>query len=185
MMSKLLLTLVLSFMQMAAGGASTERILAAFDGRGVPLTWYAVNDDVMGGRSSGDFEIAAGCLLFRGETNTNGGGFASIRTRPQALDIAPHDGVRLTVRGDGRTYQFRLMTAESDIAYRAEFQTQASQWLTVELSFSEFRPSWRGRILDRPPIEPAAITSIGFMIADKRDGPFALEVESITLSPID
>ena len=66
------------------------------------LQWIVVNDNVMGGRSNGGFDIDGGELRFAGSTNTNGGGFSSIRTGRLDLDLASHDGVVLRVRGDGR-----------------------------------------------------------------------------------
>ena len=47
--------------------------------------WVTVNDNVMGGRSKGGFVIKKDRLIFSGATNTNGGGFSSIRTKPQNL----------------------------------------------------------------------------------------------------
>ena len=64
--------------------------------------WYVVNDNVMGGRSDGDFRIEEGELHFAGRTNTDGGGFSSIRTDAVELDLAEYDGIRLRVKGDGR-----------------------------------------------------------------------------------
>ena len=46
------------------------------------LQWQLFNDDVMGGRSSSAFAWQGECLTFSGFVNTNGGGFASIRTEP-------------------------------------------------------------------------------------------------------
>ena len=53
-----------------------------FDQPDASRQWVTVNDNVMGGRSIGDFTIKEGKLVFRGSTNTNGGGFSSIRSRP-------------------------------------------------------------------------------------------------------
>ena len=51
------------------------------------LGWYVLNDNVMGGRSEGTFRIEGGELDFAGSTNTRGGGFSSIRTKPVQLDL--------------------------------------------------------------------------------------------------
>lgn len=164
------------------GSPHGARVLTSFDGREPGLVWYAVNDNVMGGRSRGGFEISQGKLVFSGEINTDGGGFASIRTAPRRLDVGMHSGVGFRARGDGRTYKFRLVTQAPDVSYMATFETRQDEWQDIELPFSAFVPSWRGRRLDGPPLEISDITSIGFMISDKQDGPFALEVDWITLS---
>lgn len=182
-MVHLFFTVLLSLSQMAEADVKELKTLADFHSPQTDFVWTAVNDDVMGGQSSGEFSITDGRLVFRGEINTNGGGFASIRTDPQQLHIGSHDGLKLRVRGDGRTYRFRLVTAGSDYAYMADFPTRKGEWEIIDLPFSTFQPSWRGRKLDRPPVKPADITSIGFLIADRRDGEFVLEVEWIKLIP--
>jgi len=34
-------------------------------------------------------------------------------------------------------------------------------------------------LTDVPPLNPAKVSSVGFLIADKQDGPFRLEIASI------
>ncbi|MEM1436721.1 MAG: CIA30 family protein, partial [Pseudomonadota bacterium] len=63
--------------------------------------------------------------------------------------------------------------------YLAEFTTRPNQWQEIELRLSDFQASFRGRRLELPAIAPASISSIGFLIADRRDGPFVLEVDWI------
>ena len=92
--------------------------------------WYVVNDNVMGGRSDGDFRIEEGELHFAGRTNTDGGGFSSIRTDAVELDLAGYDGIRLRVKGDGRRYTWRLTTT--------------ARWRGQEIG----RASCRERVLD-------------------------------------
>lgn len=66
-----------------------------------------VNDNVMGGRSEGGFDQEPGRLVFAGRTNTRGGGFSSVRTKPLALDLSEYEGIRVRVKGDGRRYTWR------------------------------------------------------------------------------
>jgi len=66
-----------------AGGRTVLKDLASLSSAS---SWYVVNDNVMGGRSQGAFEMEQGALRFAGRTNTNGGGFSSIRTQPMLLD---------------------------------------------------------------------------------------------------
>ena len=47
----------------------------------------------------------------------------------------------------------------------------------------DFVPTFRGRVLSsEPPLDPARVTSVGFLIADKQDGPFQLEVAWIKVA---
>lgn len=157
-------------------------LLTDFAGGGVGMQWYTQHDTVMGGRSNGTFEVEDGVLKFTGYLNTNGGGFTSIRTRRQAMDLGDFVGIRLRVRGDGRTYSVRLEQDERTrfrSNYRSEFATRKIEgegWQDVFLPFDSFLPTWRGRKLDRPNIDPAKINLIGVTLADKKDGDFAIEL---------
>jgi monofunctional biosynthetic peptidoglycan transglycosylase len=157
--------------------------LSDFTPRTPDLGWYVVNDGVMGGKSEGGFEPVSGGLRFTGTTNTDGGGFSSIRSRPVELDLADWDGIRVRVRGDGRRYTWRLTTDARwrgrQVGYWADFETQRGEWIEAEIPFSRFRAQWRGRMLDDIPLDPRSIRGMGLMIYDKRDGPFALDLARI------
>ncbi|MDX1499197.1 MAG: CIA30 family protein [Woeseiaceae bacterium] len=167
----------------AAAGDAGHRLLTDFTGNSADLGWYVVNDNVMGGQSEGDFEVAGGRLYFAGITNTNGGGFSSIRTRPLSLDLSQYAGVRLEVAGDGRRYTWRLATDARwrgrQVSYWAEFDTQAGERTTVDLPFTAFEPRFRGVELDGPPLDAGRITGMGLMIYDGNDGPFELELRTV------
>lgn len=159
------------------------RMLADFvDDRADP-GWYVVNDNVMGGRSEGGFRVEGGELHFAGRTNTDGGGFSSIRTDAVELDLAGYDGIRLRVKGDGRRYTWRLTTTArwrgQEIGYWADFDTDEGAWRTVDIPFSRFVPRYRGTRLDGPELDPAQVTGMGLMIYDKLDGRFELRLASV------
>ena len=143
--------------------------------------WQAVNDGVMGGISAGRMVESEDGLRFEGELSLeNNGGFASVRRVVEA-DLSETGGVLLKLRGDGRTYQFRLrQNGRFDgIAWRAEFST-SGEWETVELNFGQFQPVFRGRqVPEAGPVVASRIRQLGFMLADGQSGPFALEVQSI------
>ena len=144
-------------------------------------SWYAVNDGVMGGVSSGEMTATDKQLLFHGELSLqNNGGFASVR-RPINEDMTGSFGVRLTVKGDGRKYQFRLRQDRNfdGVAWRHMFSTDGSTQV-LELKYADFEPVFRGRIVrSAGPVIPGQITQVGFMIADKTEGAFALSVLGI------
>jgi len=145
--------------------------------------WYVLNDNVMGGRSAGAFVIRDGTLHFSGATNTNGGGFSSIRTDDVQLDLSDYTGIRLRVRGDGRRYTWRLTTTARwrgrPVNYWADFDTTDGEWTTADVPFASFVPKFRGYRLDGPPLDPARITGMGLMIYDNRDGPFHVLLDSV------
>jgi NADH dehydrogenase [ubiquinone] 1 alpha subcomplex assembly factor 1 len=125
----------------------------------------------------------AGTALFRGNVSLeNNGGFASVRTYPIAYQLADYEGLSLRVKGDGQQYKLRLRTDNylDGMAYQASFQTQPDTWLDIRVPFVEFVPVYRGTIVpDAPKLDPARIAQIGFMISNKRAGPFELEIDWI------
>ena len=138
--------------------------------------WQIVNDTVMGGRSNSAFEIADEMLTFTGRLNTNGGGFASIRSERLAQDLTHYQSVRLKVLGDGRTYRFRMFVDNDRASYQHSFNTVAGEWLVVTLPIAEFKASWRGRRMQRPPLQAKDVVGLGIILADGIDGPFKLQV---------
>ena len=89
---------------------TTPSVITDFTAETADLGWFVVNDNVMGGRSDGGYEQRDGEIYFTGSTNTNGGGFSSIRTGSFALDLSQYSGIQLRVKGDGRRYTWRLTT---------------------------------------------------------------------------
>jgi hypothetical protein len=185
--SSLLLGVLLMISPGPSLNASTSHaeghlLLTDFGGNSPDLGWYVVNDNVMGGRSEGDFREDQGELFFSGRTNTNGGGFSSIRTRPVQLDLSKHSGIRLHLKGDGRRYTWRLTTGARwrgrEVSYWADFATRDGAWHTVDIPFSSFVPRYRGYQLDGPALDPGRVTGMGLMIYDKQDGPFELRLAS-------
>jgi monofunctional biosynthetic peptidoglycan transglycosylase len=167
-----------------AGANAAAIVLEDFERSDVASDWQTVNDDVMGGRSRGGPVFHDGVLRFSGVTNTDGGGFSSIRTRAGAFDLSGSSGILVRVRGDGRTYKLSLRTDARyrnwPIAFRADFKTEKDQWQKIYLPFSAFEPSFRGRTFADPPtLDRTRIQAVGLMIYDKQDGPFALEVDWI------
>lgn len=187
----------------AGTAGSSDRILAAFDGPSrtaddLSGRWRTVNDDIMGGRSSGGGVIRDGSLIFSGSTNTDGGGFSSVRAHDRWWDLTAFDGLSARVRADGRTYVFHIDTGLSydngNVFYRGRFETQRivdpsgettdEPWQRVFVGFDEFVPMVRGRAVTGrvEPLNPAKITGIGLMIDDGLDGPFRLEADWIAAS---
>lgn len=145
------------------------------------LDWRVVNDDVMGGVSSG--RVAVGdTVRFTGELSLeNNGGFVSIRTTPADLPLDDALALRVTLAGDDRTWDLTLRRADVPIragSYRVPVQAP-SEPVTLEVPLSAFRPTSFGRPVPGAPALDARrdrIDSIGFLLADRNPGPFRLEV---------
>ena len=142
--------------------------------------WIVVNDNVMGGRSKGGFEFKNEKLVFSGSTNTNGGGFSSIRTIPIEFYFNDKTGLHIRYKGDGRTYKLGVRMEGKSFSYRTNFDT-GNGWQEARIPFDNMDVSWRGRPLSKAehPLQKSKIRSIEFMIYDKQDGPFKLQVDWI------
>ena len=77
--------------------------------------WEIVNDNVMGGVSSGDFKTQNDQLIFFGKLSSKfNGGFASIRMR-ERIQLNNYKKFNLKVIGDGNTYQIRSLRTDDSI----------------------------------------------------------------------
>jgi monofunctional biosynthetic peptidoglycan transglycosylase len=154
-----------------------------FAGEGAIESWYPVHDVVMGGVSEGGIRGGEGTAVFAGTVSLDrGGGFASIRSRPEHTDLSARTGLELHVKGDGKRYDLNLRNdaAFDGIYYKARFEASATGWTAVRIPFESFVPTYRGRVIrDAPPLDPAKIMSFGLMISDKQEGPFRLEIRRI------
>jgi monofunctional biosynthetic peptidoglycan transglycosylase len=145
-------------------------------------SWRAINDGVMGGVSQSDIRRTDQSTgVFEGVLSLeNNGGFASVRVVVERRNLTTYSGLEIRVRGDGRTYQLRLRTNDSfdGIAYRADFETRDSEWTTTRIH--QFLPGFRGRTLSNAaPLDTSQIQQLGFMLADKKPGPFSLEIDFV------
>lgn len=162
------------------------RSLVNFDNSPQEPRWVAVNDGVMGGRSRGYPTVTDGKLEFSGELSlANNGGFSSVRSVGRNFDLTGATAVLLRVRGDGRRYQLRLATEARyrgvSISYGAGFDTTAGEWIEVRVPLASLQPTVRGSSLQGPPLDPSQVREIGLLIADKREGAFALMVDWIAV----
>ncbi|MEI6537637.1 MAG: CIA30 family protein [Verrucomicrobiaceae bacterium] len=163
--------------------AAEEKILASFKDAASVESWISVNDGVMGGVSKGGFKRTdAGTMVFSGDLSLeNNGGFASMRSKPNAMDLSGVSSIAVKAKGDGRTYWLELRVARQMGAssYRADLPTTAGEWKDVVVPLKDFKLQAFGMQLPSGPIDPSKVESIGFTLADKKAGPFELEVASV------
>jgi NADH dehydrogenase [ubiquinone] 1 alpha subcomplex assembly factor 1 len=145
--------------------------------------WYVVDDGVMGGLSRGKLTInESGNCLFKGYVTTeNNGGFSSIRYRFEKKAVSEFKHIVLKLRGDGKSYQFRIKDdSRQQYSYIAAFKT-SGDWETIKIPFSEFYPGFRGYKLNKPNFSGEVMEEIAFLIGNKVKEQFALEIEKIYL----
>ena len=157
-------------------------VLEQFDEAKQELKWQAVNDGVMGGLSKGDFDLKdSSALSFNGDISLdNNGGFSSIRSYGSTYDLSKYTGIKLRVKGDGRKY---YLTSRCNggrmLAYWSPIQPEKGKWVTVKIPFSSFYATSFGRKIPGLKLNTQKVTSVGFMLYDKKAGEFELEVDWI------
>jgi NADH dehydrogenase [ubiquinone] 1 alpha subcomplex assembly factor 1 len=162
------------------------RELFRFDTAGSVADFSPIDDRVMGGRSASRLRHdPAGHAVFEGEVSlAEGGGFASVRSRPLPLGDAQAVTCRIEVRGDGKRYKLNLRTDEllDGVTYQAMFEPAAGQWTVLRLPLASFAPTWRGRPVEgASKLQPESLRQLGLAIADRQVGAFALALRSIAL----
>lgn len=162
--------------------SALDRVIDDFD---TPArSWQAVNDGVMGGRSSGRYaRTSDGVMIFSGNLSlANNGGFASVRSQGQRIGLENDDIIVARVKGDGRKYTFNLYTPDRRMAfsYRTEFSTTSGQWMEVYLPVRQFQATSFGRRVNQP-LDASRVTGVGILLGDKKAGPFQLEIDSIKI----
>ena len=179
-------TLALAALFTQAPLSAAEKTVASFESDEPLKSWTSVNDGVMGGISKGGFKRSEqGTLLFTGDLSLeNNGGFASIRMKPSALGLSGMSALVVKARGDGRTYwvDLRVTNQMNASSYRAYLPTTAGEWQETRIPFADFKLQAFGRELPVKPLSVAAVTSVGFTLADKKAGPFALEIGAVNAS---
>ena len=160
----------------------SNRLVIGFRDPAQVLVCTPVNDLVMGGMSTSQAMSTVEGMAFSGLVSLdNNGGFASIRALPCEYGLAGAIALVLRVRGVGKTYKFGIRTddAYGGVRYQMRFTTQAGEWQDIHLPINEFHPTFRGRTVQAPTLDPARIRVFGLLIADRKAGPFRLVVETI------
>jgi hypothetical protein len=145
--------------------------------------WRIVDDVVMGGRSNGDFKVNnSGYGEFSGMVSLeNNGGFSMVQHTFETKKVDAFTKVAIRLKGDGKTYQFRVKTNNNDRhSYTKLFDTNG-EWETIEIPFNQLEPRFRGRKLPLENYSGNQMQMIAFLIGNKKAESFKLEIERIEL----
>ena len=159
-------------------------VLYNFKNSGTLQNWTVVDDGVMGGLSKGDLKLnEEGNAVYFGNVSTdNNGGFSSLRYQFELRDVSNFKAISLRLKGDGKSYQFRLKSNKGQYySYVSKFNT-TGDWETIVIAFKDFTPQFRGNVLNMPNFEGETMEEIAFLIGNKVKESFQLEIESIVLS---
>ena len=184
MIHKMLALPLLILMGSFVMAEDTPQTLFDFTGADAAKEWQTVNDGVMGGVSEGKFKFTdKKTMEFFGTLSlANNGGFASVRTKAKKLGLEKGDTLVAKVKGDGREYSLNLYLNKPLIAfsYRATVQTKKDEWIEVRIPLEKTEATSFGRVVkDAGAVKPEEINALGFMLGDKKAGPFKMEIEWI------
>ncbi|NMT63513.1 CIA30 family protein [Marinobacter orientalis] len=161
--------------------------LVGFGGQSHELNWEALGDRVMGGQSDGAVVSSEeGYGHFYGTVRLdNGGGFASAKADlPSAVDASGWTGIELLARGDDKTYKIGLRnsTDRRSIVYQHSFTPDTDHWSRIQLAFSDFLPTWRGKsVPDAEPLNIRHLASVSLFVSGRQVGEFHLRMQDWVL----
>jgi NADH dehydrogenase [ubiquinone] 1 alpha subcomplex assembly factor 1 len=160
-----------------------SHIIFDFNQKSDLKNWVIVDDVVMGGKSSGSFELSQqGYAVFKGSISLdNNGGFSSIRHKFERKSIKGFTKIVLKIKGDTKTYQFRIKSNSADYYSYITTFTSNGDWQEIQLPLKNMYPSFRGRKLDKPNFSDDYIEEIAFLIGNKSEEKFQLLIDKIEL----
>mmetsp|Transcript_12743 Transcript_12743/g.25804 ORF Transcript_12743/g.25804 Transcript_12743/m.25804 type:complete len:209 (+) Transcript_12743:310-936(+) len=151
---------------------------------GKPLSWFRLDDGVMGGQSQTVHVSKDGLLHFDGTINTNGGGFTSIRAKIESgLLTTDNTGLHIRYRGDGKTYKVLLGDGNRGGPFSRTPSWQADlpttkrvdddSWDETTIPFSSLQPAFGGGPQSQPTDEekkqytfnPLEMKEVGLMLS--------------------
>ncbi|XP_071600818.1 complex I intermediate-associated protein 30, mitochondrial [Heliangelus exortis] len=168
--------------------------------------WVISSDVEIGGKSEVHLTLGRNnqAALLYGTLNTEVprdgetkySGYCSMRSKPllgsfarkKYYDWSNFNSLYLRVRGDGRPWMVNIYTdpyfshQKDDLYNYFMFTRGGPYWEEIKIPFSKFFLSSRGRVQDNQhPLWLDKISTLGFTIGDKVDGPFQLEIDFIGL----
>ncbi len=135
--------------------------------------WQALNDTIMGGRSSGSVLAGSQGLLLSAVVEPEGGGFVSCRSPvfDPPLDLSAYGALELELDGDGRRYKLAVACRDGvagltelipgGLRWVAEFSTRPHGTSTVVVPFNRLTPSVRATPVGLPVrFDPGRVTRL-------------------------
>ena len=144
--------------------------------------WQVVNDNVMGGRSDGDFKIINNQMELAGSINLNGGGFTSVRAPLPNNYLDEFKSIKVRAKTDKRGYAitFREQNRQR-LSHRLALDFKGDgEFKTAEILFTDLEPAYFGRTVRAEGFNPAEAREMGFILSDGQSGPYALLIDEIS-----
>lgn len=149
------------------------------------LNWRVLSDNVMGGLSNGRIQFTENTIRFTGDVSLeNNGGFCSIRSEWQNMDLSKFEKVKIRFRSKGQAF---ALTLEKDQRwympyFKKEFTTNSEEWQEVTMDLSEFEEYRIGRTTGSKASKDdlSKMLRMGIVSNSKKASEFELEIDYIT-----
>jgi ubiquinone/menaquinone biosynthesis C-methylase UbiE len=148
--------------------------------------WGILSDNVMGGLSESDIEYGPASLILKGTVSLkNRGGFVSIKSGFSNFDLSKYSSISIKFRATGQRYAFTLENSRRwyEPAYKQDFSAAANNtWEVVTLDLNKFREEVIGDPTGNKVNDTILkdILRLGISTTEKKEGPFSIEIESIS-----
>jgi len=145
-------------------------------------TWQIINDNVMGGMSNSKISFTENSMLFEGVISLqNNGGFASVRSPIRNMDLSKYTKVKMRYKSSIRNFDliFSNDLKYYNPKYKLGFSPKTENWETKEFLLKDAIETRMGQptgasISDQ---NLKNIIRFGFILSDKREGSFVLEID--------
>ena len=147
--------------------------------------WVLLSDNVMGGITTSDVEYTKDAVVLTGNISlANYGGFSSIKTKFKSVDLSNFNGIKIRYKAANQTFVFTLEDSKywTEPYYKNAISSNKNDtWEEAIIYFKDFKEMIIGQPTgNKMPLESLnKIVRLGIMTAEKKEGPFSLEVDYI------
>ncbi|CAI5746050.1 unnamed protein product [Peronospora destructor] len=111
-------------------------------------------------------------------------GYCAVRASvPPELLLHGYEGITMQIMTDGREYRMNMQMESWNPfnLYMGFIRTPPNEWVDVNLPFRDFLLTAKGFVKtdDETELDPSKLRSVGFAIADQKEGDFELRIQWI------
>ncbi|KAE9047819.1 hypothetical protein PR003_g550 [Phytophthora rubi] len=111
-------------------------------------------------------------------------GYCAVRASvPPELLLHGYEGVTMRIMTDGREYRMNVQMESWNPfnLYMGFIRTPPNEWVDITLPFRDFLLTAKGfvKLDDETELDPSKLKSVGFAIADQKEGDFELRIQWI------
>lgn len=145
--------------------------------------WKIINDEVMGGVSSGLLQVnTEGNGIFSGHVSLDyNGGFTMAQYNLNPIEVTKYSSFVIRLKGDGKKYQFRCKSSPTQRhSYNYTFITKKT-WEIIAIPFQKMSPYFRGNSLELPNYMGEHLAQVAILIGNNTEEDFSLAIDYITI----